>query len=93
MTVSVRQLRSRLSEYLDRVEKGEEVTITRLGKPVGRLVSAAVDSPREQSAMDRLDRFPWIRPGRGGQPKPSREPIPWNPGEKTLSELLIEMRR
>jgi prevent-host-death family protein len=37
----------RLDELLDRVEHGEEVTITRLGKPVARLVPVSREIDRE----------------------------------------------
>jgi prevent-host-death family protein len=93
MTVSVRELRSRLSEYIRRVENGEELTITRSGRPVGRIVPTAADQRLEKSTLERLDSLPWIRPGRGGKPKPSRHPIPWKPGDKTLSQILLENRR
>ena len=38
MQVNVKDARSKLSSLLDRVEKGEEVIITRRGKKVARLV-------------------------------------------------------
>lgn len=38
-SVSVAEAKSHLSEILDRVEAGEEVVITRRGKPVARLKS------------------------------------------------------
>jgi prevent-host-death family protein len=41
--VNVQDAKTRLSELLARVEKGEEITIARAGKPVARLV--AVDEP------------------------------------------------
>ena len=40
MVVSVRELKNHLSEYLRRVQDGEELLITSRGKPVGRLVPA-----------------------------------------------------
>lgn len=93
MTVSVRELRSRLSEYIRRVERGEELTITRLGRPVGRIVPTTKRQDLAKTAVDRLDTLPWIRPGQGGKPKASRHPIPWKPGDKTLSQILLENRR
>jgi prevent-host-death family protein len=41
MTVNLAQAKARLSELLDKVETGEEVIITRHGRPVAHL-SAAV---------------------------------------------------
>ncbi len=39
--------RTHLPKLLDRVARGESVTITRYGKPVARLVPA--DNPRQQA--------------------------------------------
>lgn len=41
MNVSVAQAKAKLSELLKRVEQGEDVTITRRGKPVAVLSQAA----------------------------------------------------
>jgi prevent-host-death family protein len=38
VSVGAYDAKSRLSELLDRVEKGEQIVITRHGKPVARLV-------------------------------------------------------
>jgi prevent-host-death family protein len=40
-TVDTRDASHRLSELLDKVEQGEEVVITRLGKPIAKLVRTA----------------------------------------------------
>lgn len=37
--VGVRELHDRLSEYLDRVERGSEILVTRRGRPIARLCS------------------------------------------------------
>ncbi|WP_419662590.1 type II toxin-antitoxin system Phd/YefM family antitoxin [Desulfosarcina variabilis] len=36
-TISVADTKAHLSELLDRVEKGEEIVVTRRGRPVARL--------------------------------------------------------
>jgi prevent-host-death family protein len=41
--VNVQDAKTRLSELLGRVERGEQITIARAGKPIARLV--AVDAP------------------------------------------------
>ena len=41
--------KNRLSELLDKVERGEEVTITRRGRPVAKLVPVKPAFDREQS--------------------------------------------
>jgi prevent-host-death family protein len=47
ITVGAFEAKTKLSELLDRVERGEEVVITRHGKPIARLV--AEDAPAEQA--------------------------------------------
>ncbi|MCW5983024.1 MAG: type II toxin-antitoxin system prevent-host-death family antitoxin [Bryobacteraceae bacterium] len=41
---------------LDRVERGEEITITRRGKPVARLVriAARIDEAQPRAALERI---------------------------------------
>lgn len=46
--IGVFEARNNLSALLDRVEQGEEITITRNGKPVARLVAAADDEARRR---------------------------------------------
>ena len=49
------EAKTRLSELLDRVERGQEVIIARRGRPVARLVPAAADaSQRAAEAVRRL---------------------------------------
>jgi prevent-host-death family protein len=53
VTVNLAQAKARLSELLDKVETGEEVIITRHGRPVAHL-SAAV---RPKSSLRSLKAF------------------------------------
>ncbi len=63
-TVSVRDVKSDLSELVDEVIKGGSVTITRDGTPVATLVavesadSAAVEHRPKRSLLDHLKAFP-----------------------------------
>jgi prevent-host-death family protein len=55
LTVGAYQAKTRLSALLERVERGEEVVITKHGKPVARLVPAAVhDRERVARAIAKL---------------------------------------
>lgn len=47
-TVGAYEAKTRLSELLDRVEKGEEFTISRHGTPVARLTPAKKQSTPEE---------------------------------------------
>lgn len=55
--VGVRELHDRLSEYLERVEGGGEVVVTRRGRPVARL-SGLGERPLEVLARRGLVRMP-----------------------------------
>ena len=48
-SVTVAEAKTHISALLDKVEEGEEVTITRHGKPVARLVPAPVGAVRRQA--------------------------------------------
>ncbi len=54
--------KNKLSELLDRVEQGEEIIITRHGKPVAKLISAKQDeSERRRKAREAVA---WMRKNR-----------------------------
>lgn len=94
MEVSVRELKARLSEYLRRVQQGEELVITRHGRPVGRLVPPvdAADEEAEARVVRELRSLPWIRPASGEKPLGAQNPLPHRPGERMLSDLVSENR-
>jgi len=95
MEISVRELKSRLSEYLRKVAAGEEVVVTSRGKAVARLVtprSARRSRPsKEEEAVAMLRSQSWIRPGKG-KPRLPRYVLRLKPGEKTLAEIVSEER-
>jgi prevent-host-death family protein len=66
-SVGAYQAKSHFSELLERVEKGEEVTITKHGRPVAKLVPIRRESTSEErrAAMDRWINAP-DRPTLGG---------------------------
>ena len=55
--ISIRDANQHLSQYLERVEQGAEIIITRRGKPIARVLPSA-DRPRlsdaQQAARERL---------------------------------------
>lgn len=61
MRIGTFEAKNRLSALLDMVEAGQEVTITRNGKPVARLVAAALDEDRKAKAREAVE---WIRANR-----------------------------
>lgn len=85
--VGVRELKRRLSAYMKRVEAGEQVTVTRRGKPVAHVIPAQVPE-----GLARLAESGQARLGSGG---PLRLPQPTAlSGEgPTAADYVIEGRR
>ena len=61
--IGILEARNTLSALIERVERGEEVTITRHGKPVAKLVST--DNENERKARVRAA-IEWVRANRAG---------------------------
>lgn len=61
---TVRDLRNRGGEVLDRVAAGELVTITRGGKPVAQLEPLARDRLSATTVIERFRRLPAVDPQR-----------------------------
>jgi prevent-host-death family protein len=87
-TVGVKELKNRLSEYLDRVAKGERVIVTERGRPVATL--AAVDETPAVTAAWQL-----VAEGcaswSGGKPHGSVNPP--RPRKGTIADAVLEDRR
>jgi prevent-host-death family protein len=56
MEIGAFEAKNKLGMLLDRVEMGEEITITRHGKPVARLISdrTRIDQQQSEQALERL---------------------------------------
>ena len=52
MEIGAFEAKNTLGSLLDRVERGEEVVITRRGKPVARLVSETGNEERRKRALE-----------------------------------------
>jgi prevent-host-death family protein len=52
--VSLFDAKNRLSALIDKVEEGHEVTITRRGKPVARLVPVTSEAEKGRDAVEKL---------------------------------------
>ena len=93
MQVSIREMKNRLSKYLKLAQAGEDVVITDRGRPVARLTLVArAAEDAEAEAVKRILALPWVRPGKGGKLKGAQKPIPWKPGDKLASDMVIEDR-
>lgn len=95
MEISVRELKSRLSATLRKVAAGEEVVVTSRGTEVARLVPPrARRRPRaaEAELIARFRRLPWVRPGSGRRPPLPKPLIRIGKGEKSLEQIVAELR-
>ena len=50
----IRDLRDHLSRYLERVQAGEELTVTDRGRPIARLIPVGAPSPFDRLVADGL---------------------------------------
>ena len=58
MEIGAYEAKTRLSSLLERVERGEQITITKHGKPVAKLVPVArPDIERRRRAIEKLKEF------------------------------------
>lgn len=71
--VGTLEAKNRLSNLLDQVLQGEEVVITRHGKPVARLVAIDTPNPRAEEARRAIEATHALR----NSIKPKGKPIPW----------------
>lgn len=55
--IGIFEAKNKLSELLDRVERGERIVITRRGKPVAELGPVAVSEERRQRAREAMARL------------------------------------
>ena len=88
MNASVRDLKSRLSRYLRQGQRGETVVVTLRGKPIARIVPLP-----PLSVEERLATLPGINAGTGGKPRGSSRPMRVKPGQKDVSDIVVEERR
>lgn len=96
MKASVRDLKARLSRYLERASAGEDVVITSRGRPVARLLAISETANGELPPAElkrRLRLIPGLLVGEGGKPRGSARPIAIGKGQRTLAELVLEDRR
>lgn len=83
-TVGVRELRQNLSVYLERVKKGESLTVAERGQPVAMLVPLAPGA----STLERL-----IASGRATRPTRDLRDLGLPPGPMCrMTDVLLAMR-
>jgi len=85
VSIGVRELRQRASDFLRRVEAGETIEVTDRGRPVALLTPIPEGSP-----LDRLRAGGMIEPASAARDLP--EPMDVGPGEELPSQVLARLR-
>jgi prevent-host-death family protein len=88
MTVGIRELKNRLSHYLERVKAGEKLAVTDRGAVIAYVLPASA-APNLEGLIKlvREERASW------GGGKPSGLETPARVQGKAVSEIVIEERR
>ncbi len=96
MDVSVRDLKNHLSEYLRRVQAGEDIRVTSRGRVIARLSGDTQEAGDEsdQAFIERLESQAWVNPATTPGEKPSgvRHPAPARPGTPSSDDLIDWVR-
>ncbi len=87
MTVGIRELKARLSSYLQQVKAGSTLVITERGKPVGRIVPFKPSIEAQVEELCQAGLVAW-----NGRKLAPTEPVVRIRGTKTVAELLVEDR-
>jgi len=85
-TVGIRELKDKASAIIDRVEDGEAITVTKHGRPVARIVSAATPPHLAALVADGS-----VRPSEGSRYLP--EPAKLRGTGKSGADYVSEGRR
>ena len=86
-SVSIRELKSRLSYYLRLTKAGESVIITERGQPIGRIVPEQRPLAERLTALTTAGLAQW-----NGKPLPPARPVARTRGDRTVADLLVEDR-
>lgn len=85
-SVGIRELKNEASRIIERVERGEAITVTRRGEPVATIVSSRI-SP----GLARLIANGTVRPGNGSRYIP--KPVKLRGPGPTAADYVSEGRR
>lgn len=94
--IDVQELTEHLSDYLERVEEGEAILVTREGKPFGRLGPVREEDARQENEASTQEKMRDLEEkgilSWSGKKPSAREPVAEVKGEKTVAQLLLEER-
>jgi prevent-host-death family protein len=87
-SVSIRELKSRLSHYLRLTKAGDSVVITERGTPIGRIVPTSASVEERIAAMVQAGLVAW-----SGKKLGPMTPIAKARDKRTVADLLVEDRQ
>jgi prevent-host-death family protein len=85
--VGVRELKAKLSHYLDRAAAGETIVVTDRGRAKAEIRAVSVEERIQQGIEEG-----WIRPGRRGRLSGHRRPERGAKGTMTIAKAMAEDR-
>jgi len=86
-TVGVRELKSNLSAYLEKAQKGQTIIITSRGKPVAQLTPAREELMERVKALQAAGLILW-----SGKKPVVKKPKVINRSGKQVSDIYLEMQ-
>jgi prevent-host-death family protein len=86
-TVGIRELKSRLSYYLQQVKAGATLVITEHNRPVGKIVPVNISIDERLQALVDAGLVTW-----SGKSLSAMSPVAKTRGSRTVADLLIEDR-
>jgi prevent-host-death family protein len=86
-TVGVRDLKTHLSSYLEKVQKGHTIVITSHGKTIAHLTPSKEELADRVKALQAAGLIAW-----NGKKMRDIKPVAINTGKKQASDIVIEMR-
>ena len=85
--VGIRDLKTHLSSYLEKVQKGHTIIITSHGKPIANLTPSMGELADRIKALQAAGLVAW-----NGKKPSVRKPKVLNTGKTLISDLVVEMR-
>jgi len=87
MTIGIRELKTRLSSYMQQVKAGATLVITERGKPVGRIVPLSPSVEARVQELVQAGLIAW-----SGNKLVPMAPVARTRGKRMVSDLLVEDR-
>ncbi len=85
--VGIRDLKTHLSSYLEKVQKGHTIIITSHGKPIANLTPSREELSDRIKALQAAGLVAW-----NGKKLRDISPVAVNHGKKLASDIVVEMR-